>query len=1447
MRRLSTIARLGVTLLSPLVIAATAAGEPSAPVGGSELAGIEKTLAAREYEASPNAGGLQAPNRAHNLRTWFESGGIRVHDRTAEGSPELLGLRLMRAGRARSLTPVLAGEVVREGARVAVRRPGLVEWYVNSEAGLEQGFTLAEPPRGRGEVAIELWVDVARAKLAGDRVVFTTPSGRQLEYGKLAVQDADGRALPARFEVPAPDRLRLVADDSGARYPLVFDPILTGSSEFIFSSGQLNARLGLSVASAGDVNGDGYADVIAGAYQYDSGSSREGRAWVLYGSAAGINSSSPSVIDSNEQDAELGLRVASAGDVNGDGYSDVIVGARFYNNGGTDEGGAFVFHGGPSGIVANGNPSNANAVLDSNQANSEMGRNVAGIGDVNGDGYGDVAVSAAHYNSGEATEGSVFVFLGSPSGVGNGNPSNADAELESDESNSDFGVGLAGAGDVNGDGYDDLIVGAPFFRNPDEGAAFIFLGSGSGIASASAASAASILESNQTLGIGAQFGWSVASAGDVNGDGYSDVIVGAVTYDNPVLDGGAAFIFHGSSTGVVASGSPSNANTGLYSSQASGFAGISVGGAGDVNGDGFADVIVGAFGFNSPTNDEGAAWVFKGGPTGVASATELSAYAKLTPPAEQGAQFGAAVAGAGDVNGDGYADVVVGAWLQNSGATDAGSIYTYHGGAEAIAGPNAAFAGVIEANQGSAHLGWSVASAGDVNGDGFSDVIVGAYTYDAGEPDEGAAFLFFGGASGIPTGNPTSAAARLEADQNGAALGYSVASAGDVNGDGYGDVIVGAPYFSSGEAAEGAAFVFLGNASGISNGNPGTAAAQLESNQGSAQFGWSVASAGDVNGDGYGDVIVGAPAYDAGESDEGAAFIFQGGASGIANGNPSTAAAQLESDQGSAALGWSVASAGDVNGDGYGDVILGAQIWDAQAAGAAFIFQGGASGIASQDVTTAAGKLESNQGGARLGVSVASAGDVNGDGYADVIVGAYQYNQGQAGEGAAFVFHGSSAGIANGNPGTAATRLEANEASALMGASVASAGDVNGDGYADVIVGAHLLDAGALDAGAALVFLGGSSGIPNGNPFTAAAQLVSDHPSTDLGFSVAGAGDVNGDGFADVIVGAHLDDRGLTDEGAAFLWYGNGNRNNRAVLARQLRGDAVPHPVQPWALSQAAVGDFQVRARATHPQGRGRVKLQVEACPAGNPFVNNNCTTVTSPSWTDATATSAGATLTQSIFGLTPGALYRWRARVLYAPFSVNQAGITAAPNPAHGPWRRLFGQALEGDIRMAGDFDDDDDGVADIYESDTGIYVGVTNTGTDPLDPDSDDDSLPDGAEVALGLDPNNPDTDGDTANDGSDNCPYIVNASQANNDAMPAGDVCQCGNVDATGGITSADYTLAREAVVKTPGGSFNSNFCDVNDDSSCDVEDLAILQRIINAQPANVLNGCQAYGGP
>jgi hypothetical protein len=217
------------------------------------------------------------------------------------------------------------------------------------------------------------------------------------------------------------------------------------------------------------------------------------------------------------------------------------------------------------------------------------------------------------------------------------------------------------------------------------------------------------------------------------------------------------------------------------------------------------------------------------------------------------------------VNGDGYADVIVGALYYDNGQADGGRAFAYLGSAAGLS-PTPAW--TAEGDQAFAAFGNSVGTAGDVNGDGYADVIVGAFAFDNGQADEGRAFAYLGSAAGL---SPTPAWT-AEGDQVGARFGISVATAGDVNGDGYADVIVGADGFDNGQADEGRAFTYLGSAAGLSP----TPAWTAESDQASPWFGFSVATAGDVNGDGYADVIVASLYYDNGQADEGRAFAYYG-------------------------------------------------------------------------------------------------------------------------------------------------------------------------------------------------------------------------------------------------------------------------------------------------------------------------------------------------------------------------------------------------------------------------------------------------------------------------------------------------------------------------------------------------------------------------------------------
>jgi hypothetical protein len=261
---------------------------------------------------------------------------------------------------------------------------------------------------------------------------------------------------------------------------------------------------------------------------------------------------------------------------------------------------------------------------------------------------------------------------------------------------------------------------------------------------------------------------------------------------------------------------------------------------------------------------------------------------KLEAPFNQsGSFFGYSVAGAGHVNDDDYADVIVGAPFYDAVPGNprvfekVGAAFIFLGASGTgipHGSPDTAATQLIAApDEVDMLFGNSVAGAGDVDNNGYADVIVGAPLYDAGEPAEGAAFVFLARdeGTGIADGGPSTASSQLESDQDSAKMGQSVAGIGDINGDSFADVIVGAYRYDAGETEEGAAFVFLGSDSGIvANGNPANADVQLESDQPWAWLGWSVAGAGDVNGDGAPDTIVGAPDYNAGQIKEGAAFVF---------------------------------------------------------------------------------------------------------------------------------------------------------------------------------------------------------------------------------------------------------------------------------------------------------------------------------------------------------------------------------------------------------------------------------------------------------------------------------------------------------------------------------------------------------------------------------------------
>jgi Ca2+-binding RTX toxin-like protein len=462
----------------------------------------------------------------------------------------------------------------------------------------------------------------------------------------------------------------------------------------------------------------------------------------------------------------LGGSVSGAGDINGDGIDDLIVGAPGANN---FAGQSYVVFGSPGGFPANLELTDLDGTNGfalngiGTDGVDQSGFSVSGAGDVNGDDLDDLIVGAIGANN---FAGQGYVVFGSPGGF----PASLDL-VDLDGSNGftlngintgdNLGHSVSGTGDINGDGIDDLIVGANRAEpnGPYSGQSYVVFGS-----SEEFPANLELTDLDGTNGFALNginkydfSGISVSGAGDINGDGFDDLIIGA--YSNQ------SYVVFGSSEGFPASleladldGTNGFALNGVTQGDISG---ESVSGAGDINGDGIDDLIVGASGADpNGIYNAGQSYVVFGSSEGFPASLELADLDGSNGFALNGIneddRLGLSVSGTGDINGDGFDDLIVGAPY----ADPAGQSYVVFGSSEEF--PASLELADLDGSNGFAlngsfldRSGYSVSGAGDINRDGFDDLIVGAFAADPnGINNAGQSYVVFGFETEGPTQPP---------------------------------------------------------------------------------------------------------------------------------------------------------------------------------------------------------------------------------------------------------------------------------------------------------------------------------------------------------------------------------------------------------------------------------------------------------------------------------------------------------------------------------------------------------------------------------------------------------------------------------------------------------------------------------------------------------------------
>lgn len=742
---------------------------------------------------------------------------------------------------------------------------------------------------------------------------------------------------------------------------------------------------GCSLAALGDLDKDGVVDIAVGARKDDDGGNNRGAVWVLFLNSDGTVKAHQKISDTAggfsgglDNGDLFGHSITSLGDIDNDGVADIAVGANWDDDGGANRGAVWI-------LFLNGNGTvKAQQKISSTQGGftgelddeDRWGVSAAALGDLNEDGVADLAVGTVRDDDGGTDRGAVWILFLNMDGTVKSHQKISDWEGGFDGLlfNHDwFGGGLAFLGDLNKDDVVDLAVGSTQSDEggPERGAVWILSLNNDGTVykhwkiSDIHGGFTGILNNYD------RFGSSITLLGDLNGDQTGDLVVGARSDDDGGFDCGALWVIF---LDDPASPMPQDPIYTFVGDNIYDCHGYRVDNAGDVNNDGVDDIIASAkqadyYGFNNC----GMVRVYSGA-TGAALYTYYGSSTNR--------YLGASVSGAGDVNNDGYDDFIMGSDPVNL-PPDTNSVWV-------CSGLDGSYLYIFMGKQG-AHLKGGVSGAGDINGDGYDDFLVGDPKNDTAFSDGGAVHLFSGYDGSLMHSWFGTGAGQM--------FGGCVACAGDVNNDGVPDVMASNQYST--------AFVF----SGADYSNLYTFVGGAPTN---ISFGASMDTAGDVNGDGFDDMIFGAPGDDTKQVDAGAAMVYSGKDGVLLY---TLYASQIPNPHRSEDFfGISVAGVGDVDKDGFDDLFVGAHEKGTKPANYPPGYSQLLSGVDGSVLRTYVGSSYN----AAFGWSVSGIGDLNGDKVPDLIVGERYGDDHATDVGRVYVFSGFQAwkNLGGGKAGT---------------------------------------------------------------------------------------------------------------------------------------------------------------------------------------------------------------------------------------------------------------------------------------------------------------------------------------------------------------------------------------------------------------------------------------------